>query len=89
MLWAKIALAGGVGALGFGMFRMILGGAYDQHRVWYLVWEEGMEFLFILGILGVLMIFRRGLAIAWPYVSHASSSFRETSYSPQATRSSP
>ena len=71
MIWAKITLAGGVGALGFGMFRMILGGAYDQHRVWYLVWEESTEFLFILGILGVLMIFRRGLAIAWPYVSHA------------------
>ena len=43
------------------MLRMILGGAYDQNRVWYLFWEETTEFLFILGICFVLWTFRRKL----------------------------
>ena len=46
---SKIPFAAGVGALSFGMLRMILGGAYDRNRVWYLFWEETTEFLFILG----------------------------------------
>ena len=37
---AKIALAAGIGPLGFAMLRMVLGGVYDQNRVWYLFWEE-------------------------------------------------
>jgi hypothetical protein len=58
---AKIAFAAGLGPFGFGMLRMILGGAYDQNRVWYLFWEETTEFLFILGICYVLWTFRRKL----------------------------
>ncbi len=56
---AKIAFAAGIGPLGFGMLRMVLGGAYDQNRVWYLFWEEFTELLFILGICFVLWTFRR------------------------------
>lgn len=61
--WAKIPFAAGTGALGFGLLRMILGGAYDQNRVWYLFWEETTELLFILGICLALWIFRRGLLL--------------------------
>lgn len=58
---AKIAFAAGVGPLGFGMLRMILGAAYDQNRVWFLFWEEATEFLLIFGVCCLLWIFRRGL----------------------------
>ncbi len=58
---AKIALAAGLGPLGFGLFRMLLGAAYDQNRVWFLCWEETTEFLLICGICCVLWIFRHGL----------------------------
>jgi hypothetical protein len=61
--WAKIFFAAGAGPLGFGLLRMILGGAYDQHRVWYLAWEEGTEFLFLLAVCGTLVIFRHGLRL--------------------------
>jgi rhodanese-related sulfurtransferase len=55
---AKIAFAAGIGLLGFGMFRMILGAAYDQNRVWFLFWEETTEFLLIFGICCLPWIFR-------------------------------
>ncbi len=58
---AKVAFAAGMGPLMFGMLRMILGGAYDQNRVWYLFWEETTELLFIFGVCLVLWIFRRTL----------------------------
>jgi rhodanese-related sulfurtransferase len=58
---AKIAFAAGVGPLGFGMLRMILGAAYDQNRVWFLFWEEATELLLIVGVCCLLWIFRRGL----------------------------
>ena len=58
---AKIAFAAGVGPLAFGMLRMVLGGAYDKNRVWYLFWEEATELLFIIGVCCVLLIFRRSL----------------------------
>jgi rhodanese-related sulfurtransferase len=58
---AKTTFAAGVGLLGFGMLRMILGAAYDQNRVWFLFWEEATEFLLIFGTCCLLWIFRRGL----------------------------
>jgi rhodanese-related sulfurtransferase len=66
---AKIAFAAGIGPLGFGMLRMLLGAAYDQNRVWFLFWEEATEFLMVFGICCLLWIFRRGLFPAvnqWP-----------------------
>ena len=58
---AKIAFAAGVGPLGFGMLRMLLGAAYDQNRVWFLFWEEATELLMAVGVCSLLWIFRRGL----------------------------
>jgi hypothetical protein len=40
---------------------MVLGGAYDQNRVWYLFWEETTELLFIFAVCLVLWVFRRSL----------------------------
>jgi thiosulfate sulfurtransferase len=58
---AKIAFAAGLGPLGFGMLRMLLGAAYDQNRVWFLFWEEATEFLMVFGVCCLLWIFRHGL----------------------------
>jgi len=58
---AKIAFAAGIGPLGFGTLRMVLGAAYDQNRVWFLFWEETTELLFILGVCFALWTFRRRL----------------------------
>jgi rhodanese-related sulfurtransferase len=58
---AMMAFAAGIGPLGFGMFRMLLGAAYDQNRVWFLFWEEATELLLCVGICCLLWIFRRGL----------------------------
>jgi rhodanese-related sulfurtransferase len=59
--WAKLWFAAGLGPLGFAALRVLLGGAYDQNRVWYLFWEEATELLFILGVCFVLWTFRNGL----------------------------
>lgn len=62
---AKIAFAAGIGPLGFGMLRMILGGAYDQNRVWYLFWEETTELMLVTCICFILWFFRSGLFPRW------------------------
>ena len=58
---AKMAFAGGCGAMGFGMLRMILAGAYSERMVYFVFWEEATELLFIVGVCWVLWIFRRRL----------------------------
>ena len=60
---AKVAFAAGMGPLMFGMLRMVLAGAYDQNRVWFLFWEETTELLFIFGVCLVLWVFRRSLLL--------------------------
>ena len=62
---AKITFAAGLGPLGFGTLRMMLGGAYDQNRVWYAFWEETTELLFLLSVAFVLWTFRRTLLPEW------------------------
>jgi hypothetical protein len=60
---AKIFFAAGLGPLGFGGLRMILGAAYDQNRVWFLFWEECTEFALIAAVCAVLWIFHRRLPL--------------------------
>ena len=60
---AKTFFAAGLGPLGFGFLRMLLGAAYDQHRVWYLFWEESTELALIAAACVVLWIFHRGLPL--------------------------
>lgn len=68
---AKLAFAAGIGPLGFGLLRMLLGAAYDQNRVWFLFWEETTEFLLIVGVCCLLWIFRHGLLPGIPAWLHS------------------
>jgi rhodanese-related sulfurtransferase len=61
--WAKLFLAAGLGPLGFGGLRMLLGAAYDQNRVWYLFWEEGTELALVAAVCVALWIFHRRLPL--------------------------
>ncbi|MEW6440988.1 MAG: rhodanese-like domain-containing protein [bacterium] len=58
---AKIGLSAGVGFLGFSVFRMVLFHAFRGNLVWYIVWEEVTELIFVAGLGIALLIFRRGL----------------------------
>lgn len=58
---AKMFFAAGFGPLGFGMMRTMLAGFYSSNMVWFNVWEEATEFLFIAGVCAILLIFKRGL----------------------------
>jgi phage shock protein E len=61
MLWSKIFLAAGVGAMGFSFFRLFLVQCYRDNLVWFGAWEEITELLFILGVGLVLWVFRDAL----------------------------
>jgi len=58
---AKIFFAAGFGPLGFGTFRTILDGTYNQNMVWFNFWEETTELMFIAGVCFILLTFRQGL----------------------------
>lgn len=58
---AKVLFAAGMGPLGFGLLRMTLVGPYADNQVWFTLWEEVTELLFIMGTCAVLWTFRRGL----------------------------
>jgi rhodanese-related sulfurtransferase len=58
---AKILFAAGIGPLGFSALRMILAGTYSSNMVWFNVWEESTELIFIVGVCVVLWIFRHSL----------------------------
>ena len=58
---AKVFFAAGVGPLGFGMFRSLLTAMYSQDLMWFVFWEEFTEFLFVVGTLLLLWIFRHRL----------------------------
>ncbi len=60
---AKIFFAAGLGPLGFGGLRMLLGAAYDQNRVWFLFWEECTEFALIAAVCAILWIFHNRLPL--------------------------
>ena len=61
MPWAKITFAAGIGPMAFGLMRMILTGTYARNLVWFALWEEITELLFILAVCAVLWFFRHGL----------------------------
>jgi rhodanese-related sulfurtransferase len=58
---SKLLFAAGMGPLGFGLLRMTLIGPYPHNQVWFTLWEEVTELLFIAGVCAVLWIFRHGL----------------------------
>jgi hypothetical protein len=61
MLWSKVFFAAGIGAMGFGFFRMFLVHCYRDNLVWFAAWEEITEVLFVLGVALVLWTFRGAL----------------------------
>lgn len=58
---AEVLLAAGAGALGFGMLRLFLFAAFQDHLVWSVFWEELLELLTVLGAAWVLWVFRSRL----------------------------
>jgi len=58
---AKVFFAAGIGPLGFGMFRSIFAGMYSQNMLWFNLWEEVTELLFIVGVCFILWVFRQSL----------------------------
>lgn len=61
VLWSKLFLAAGLGALGFCYFRLVLVQLYRDNLAWFSVWEEVTELLFVAGAALVLWVFRHGL----------------------------
>jgi hypothetical protein len=66
---AKIMFSAGIGPLGFGLLRVLMGGVYSQGLVWYGFWEEMTELLLLAGICFTLWTFRARLLPAWAQLS--------------------
>ena len=62
---AQILFAAGVGPLGFGLLRVLMGGVYSESQVWFGFWEEMTELLLLAGICFTLWTFRVQLLPAW------------------------
>ncbi len=60
-LIAKILFSAGMGAFGFGIFRLLLGAVYQGNLVWFDFWEEITELVYMVAVGSVLWIFRRRL----------------------------
>jgi len=60
---AQISLCAGIGALGFGAMRLVLGTLYAKNLAWSSSWEEIIEFLSMIFIAYVLYQFRRRFAL--------------------------
>jgi hypothetical protein len=60
-LLARIFLAGALGALGFGMFRLMLGAVFHDTLIWADFWEELTELMFIAFAAIVLWVYRDSL----------------------------
>ncbi len=58
---AKVLFAAALGPLGFGFMRLFLSGAFADNLLWYVVWEEVTELLFVAAVGYVLWIFRHTL----------------------------
>ena len=60
---AKVLFAAALGPLGFGFMRLFLSGAFTDNLLWYVVWEEVTELLFVVAVGYVLWIFRHTLLV--------------------------
>lgn len=58
---SKVLFAGGIGYLGFGMFRLFIFAPYHDNLVWKSFWEELTELIFVVGVGITLWIFRHRL----------------------------
>ena len=58
---SKALLAAALGPLSFGMLRMFFVSTFTDNLLWFDVWEEVTELLFIVAIAVVLWVFREAL----------------------------
>lgn len=58
---ARVFFCGGLGFLGFSLFRMTLGMVYAEALVWATFWEELTELMFISAVIYILWVFRHTL----------------------------
>jgi rhodanese-related sulfurtransferase len=63
---ARFFFAASLGALLFSVFRLVLGGIFEENLMWADFWEEATELMFIVGIAAVVWIFRDGL-LDWQF----------------------
>ncbi len=59
--WAKIFFGAASGAIGFGLFRLILYSLHSDNQVWFNFWEEATELIFVCGVCFTLWSFRKSL----------------------------
>lgn len=69
---AKMLFAVAIGPLGFGFMRLILSGVFVNNLLWYVVWEEVSELLFVIVVGYLPWVFRRAL-FAKPSIEIAGS----------------
>ncbi len=62
---AKVLFSAGMGAFGFGVFRVILFGLFKDNLVWFSCWEEITELILAGAVAYVLFVFR-GKLLAGP-----------------------
>ncbi len=60
-LLARLFASAGLGALGFSLFRLMLGLVYQNTLIWADFWEEATELMFVVAILAVLWTYRDAL----------------------------
>ncbi|MCX6876810.1 MAG: hypothetical protein NTW21_23810 [Verrucomicrobia bacterium] len=58
---AKVLFAAALGPLGFGFMRLFLSGVFADKLLWYVVWEEVTELIFVAAVGYVLWVFRHTL----------------------------
>jgi rhodanese-related sulfurtransferase len=58
---SKILYSAALGAIGFSLFRLLLVASFLDDQVWFVVWEETTELMYVGLVGGVLMVFARGL----------------------------
>ncbi|MCK5057583.1 MAG: rhodanese-like domain-containing protein [Candidatus Aminicenantes bacterium] len=59
--YAKVFFSGGIGYLSFGTLRFFLIASYRDNLLWYELWEEATELLFVVGVGITLWLFRHKL----------------------------
>jgi hypothetical protein len=63
---SKILYSAALGAMGFSLLRLLMVASFADNQVWFVVWEETTELVFVGLVGGVLMVFARGLLAQLP-----------------------
>jgi rhodanese-related sulfurtransferase len=58
---ARLLFCGGLGFIGFALFRVTLGMVYAETLIWATFWEELTELMFVGAVIYILWVFRRTL----------------------------